>query len=50
MEAWNFYNKVLEYVESDGVIFIKILWIFGGMFSPFFDSKVNFTRLVTFDE
>ena len=34
MGAWNFYNRVLSYAESGGVIFIKISIILGGV-SPY---------------
>jgi hypothetical protein len=46
--AWNFYGRVLWYVESDGVILIKVLWLIGDV-SPFFQKKANLLRCVTFD-
>jgi len=35
MEAWNLYNTVVWYIESYGVIFIKIIWLLGGISSFF---------------
>jgi hypothetical protein len=33
--AWNLYRNILWYAETDGVIFIRILWFLGGIL-PFF--------------
>ena len=33
--AWNFYSTVLWYVEFDGVIFVKVVRLLGGVFSLF---------------
>ena len=46
--AWNLQNKVLWYAESDGVIFIKILWLLR-VYSPFLENKANILGLVAFD-
>ena len=45
------YNHPFEktwYDDSDGVIFIKILWLFGGVF-PFFETRANFLRPAAFN-
>ena len=34
-KSLKFYNKVLWYAEYDGVIFVNILWLSGGV-SPLF--------------
>jgi len=42
MEAWNLYNSVLWYAESDVVIFIKIMLLLRDV-SSFFENKANFS-------
>ena len=42
IEAWNLYSRVFCYVESDDVVFIKILGLLGGV-SPFFRKQVKFS-------
>ena len=43
--AWNLYSRVFWYAESDGMIFIKILWLFWGD-STFFRKSGNFLRSI----
>ena len=43
--AWNIESHVHWYAESDGVVFVKVLWLSG--FFPFFENKANFVGLVT---
>ena len=42
-----FYNKVLWYAESDGVIFVKIVWLLGGI-SPYFLKWGKFSQARNF--
>ena len=43
MGAWNLPSKFLWYAESDGVIFIQIPWILGGVI-PFFRKQDEFSQ------
>ena len=43
----NFYIKVLWYAESDDVIFIKIVWLLGGV-SPYFQTWGKFSQARNF--
>ena len=47
IRALNFYNKVLWYAESDGVIFVKIVWLLGGI-SPYFLKWGKFSQARNF--
>ena len=47
IRAWNFYNKVLWYADSDGVIFVKIVSLLGGFF-PYFLKWGKFSQARNF--